>query len=151
MINGVNFGAISTDPTIKLQDATITQSNANNTGTPAAAQKVEGDSFAGGEKKKTHKGAKFLAFMAALGAGIAGIAVAAKKGKLGNLAEKLEGKPDFLKNGVAKLETFGNFIADKAAPIIAKVKDMIPGLKKAAEETTETVGEAVKDVAEAAT
>ncbi len=116
MINGVNFGAISTDPTIKLQDATITQTQSNAApSTPTAATNVQGDSF----EKKGGKGKKFVGFLATVAAAATALVILSKRGvikvtELGENAKKL----DVVKNYIGKA---GEFLAKKYDDLSASV------------------------------
>ncbi len=92
MINGVNFGAITTDPTIRLKDETIAQGQAfaapSAPSAPAAATNVQGDSF---EKKGKGKKTAFALFATAAAA-LTGLALAVKKGKLSEITIEADSK-----------------------------------------------------------
>ena len=135
MVNGVNFGAISTDPTIKLQDTTVAQpsGNAIPQPAPAAAAEVKEDSF----EKKGGGAKKAIGFIAVVGAALAGIAFAAKKGKIGELIGKLPEKVQFLKPVLEGIETVGNKVAEYATLGFNKIKALLPKAQEVVEETTE--------------
>lgn len=125
MINGVNFGAISTDPTIKLQDATIAQPNNNSLApapsTPAAAAEVKGDSF-----EKKGKGAKVaVGFLATVAAGLTALALLVKKGKLSPKVLPEGGKLSILDHAQNMAHTVGKKTLDIATDMIDKAKKIL--------------------------
>lgn len=125
MIHGVNFGAISTDPTVKLQDSTITQTHGNAApSTPTAATNVQGDSF-----EKKGKGKKVFGFLATAAALAAGLAYAVKSGKLAKI-ENPEKILDKAKNIAADL---GQRVLDVSKTVVEKAKKLLPKAKEAVE------------------
>lgn len=129
MINGVSFGAISTDPTIKLQDATIIQPNNNSvapTPTTSAAAEVKGDSF-----EKKGKGGKVVGVLATITAALTALALLVKyhiinpkEGeKLGltdkaiNIAHTIGNKTlEIAQSGIAKIKKLFHIGAENKAP-----------------------------------
>lgn len=142
MIHGVSFGAISTDPTIKLQDSTITQTQtgaaAAAPSTPAAATDVKGDQFEGGKEQKKGKAGKVIAGLIATGAAVlAGLAIAVKTGKLSKI-EIPEGETatilNKVKNGAADI---GQKVLDTAESLATKVKGLFHKAEREPEITRE--------------
>ncbi len=140
MINGVNFGAISTDPTIRLSDETISQAHNNAAptapSTPAAATNVQGDSF---EKKGKGKKAA-IGFIATAAAALAGLAYAVKSGKLAKV--ELGDEAKILEKAKNIAADVGQKVLDLSKAAYAKVKDIIPKFKKGAEKAAEATTEA---------
>lgn len=133
MINGVSFGAISTDPTIKLDDTLINKphGNAPQEAAPQAATTVSGDKF---EKKGKHKGAK-------VAAGIAGVLIVAA-GALAYGVKHPDKIPSAVKEFMNKeallplkttLKTAGETINKYAAQALEGIKKILPKAKEAVE------------------
>lgn len=115
----VSFGAISTDPTIKLQDTTITQQQSYSAGSStSAAAEVKSDTF----EKKGNAGKVALGILATAAAALTAIALTVKfKGlKSTELAEDAKFL-EKIKNGTIK-------VGEKINKGAKRVIDSITGL-----------------------
>ncbi len=142
MFNNVSFGAISTDPTIKLQDATIVQPQSNSAA-PAASTGVSGDSF---EKKGSGSAKKVIGFVAVIGAALAALGFAVKKGKLAKI--ELGDEAKFIDKAKNALADVGEKVNEFAAKGKTKASDLYQTVKSKFSKAQDVVEESAEKIAD---
>lgn len=130
MANQVSFGSIPTDPSIKLQDATIEQ-NQSYSATAEASKGIKADSF----EKKDSTGKKIVKTV-----GIIAVITAAAATILGVLSHNEKLLVKTVKEGetLTSLDKFKNKLAEIGAAIDKKAKEIFDSIKSKAEDLKKT-------------